>query len=349
MLNKKKTWQGIGCMSGTSLDGIDLAFCHFEEKEDSWNYQIINAETLSYPIEWKNKLKNIDTISGRELFHLDHEYGKYLGRVILEFISKNDLNVDFIGSHGHTIFHEPAVMGSLQVGNGHDIYAVTGLPVVADFRSLDISLGGQGAPLVPAGDLHLFPDFPYCLNLGGFSNLSHKNQGIIAYDICPVNTVLNKISESFGIDNNGNFGRKGKVNSELLQRLNDLDFYKIPPPRSLGAEFLENIFFPQLLNSRSSNYDILATLYEHISYQISKNLNNSQKDKVLITGGGAKNSYLVQKIREKTKNQLIIPESELVNFKEALVFAFLALLRLKNQSNCYASVTGASRDSSCGT
>jgi anhydro-N-acetylmuramic acid kinase len=337
-------------MSGTSLDGVDLACCQFEENNGIWNFEFIKTETIPYPPEWEIILQEAEKYRGRDLFRLDHQYGKYLGALIREFIKKNNLKPELIASHGHTIFHEPKITGSLQIGNGHDIHAVTGLPVISDFRSLDISLGGQGAPLVPAGDLYLFREYPYCLNLGGFVNISYKNEGVTAWDICPANTVLNKFSKLLGedYDHNGTFGQKGKVNHSLFETLNNLDFYKLPPPRSLGVEFLENNFLPLVLKIQMSPYDILATLYEHISCQVSKNINNSKQEKVLVTGGGAKNDFLIEKIQSKIKNKLIIPSEELIDFKEALVFAFLGVLRSENKANCFASVTGASRNSSCG-
>lgn len=337
-------------MSGTSLDGVDLAYCLFEKKNENWDFEFLNTRTLPYSVYWKEKLQQAHNYSGRDLFRLDHQYGKYLGEIIRDYIAEYNLKVDLIASHGHTIFHEPALAGSLQIGNGHEIHALTGLPVISDFRSLDIALGGQGAPLVPAGDLLLFREFPYCLNLGGFSNLSYKNDGITAWDICPVNTVLNKFSQILGseCDYSGKLGKQGKFDPVLLKELNDIEFYKIAPPRSLGIEFLENIFLPVVLAFNMKPHDILATLYEHISDQISQNLNNSKADRVLVTGGGAKNDFLMQRIRQKTNNPVIVISDSLTDFKEALIFAFLGILRIRNQVNCFASVTGASQDSSCG-
>jgi anhydro-N-acetylmuramic acid kinase len=346
-----KKYYVLGCMSGTSLDGVDIAYCSFSEHQSSWHFSIIKAETFPYPAEWKNKLGSSDRLKGRELFHLDHEYGKYLGKLILEFILKHQLKPDFIASHGHTVFHEPDNAGSLQIGNGHDISAETSLTVIADFRSMDIALGGQGAPLVPVGDMLLFDNYRYCLNLGGFSNISYtEDSKRIAFDICPVNSILNRVSNRLGLeyDKNGEEGRKGKVIIELLEKLNGLEFYKTSPPRSLGAEFLNRSLNPLIVKYLKAPNDLLATIYEHIAFQISRCVNQNTHDNILVTGGGAYNQFLIEKMTSKIKNPLVIPENILIDFKEALIFAFLGLLRHKNKPNCLASVTGSSKDTSAG-
>lgn len=350
-MNRTKGYIVIGIMSGTSLDGADVAMCYFKRQDKKWKYRILHAVTITYPDSWREKLKNAENYNGRDLFRLDHEYGKYIGDIIQSFIISKNYEPLLIASHGHTVFHEPGISGSLQIGNGHDIYSTTGIPVVADFRNMDISLGGQGAPLVPAGDFYLFDEFTYCLNLGGFSNISFtKNRQQIAFDICPVNTVLNDIAISLGsaYDSNGEIGKKGEVIPELFNALNDLDFYHSPAPRSLGKEFLLGKFFPLTDRYRKQPYDLQATLYEHISHQISLSVNHIPSDRILVTGGGAHNSFLLEKLHEKIKNELVIPDKMLIDFKEALIFAFLGLLRYRNEINCYSSTTGASRDSSSG-
>jgi anhydro-N-acetylmuramic acid kinase len=350
-MNNQKEYYIIGCMSGTSLDGIDLALCRFIKRNGQWNFQILSAETIPYSEEWKKNLEEASFVSGLKLFRIDHQYGKYIGEVISEFISRQTIHPDYIASHGHTVFHEPGKGGSLQIGNGHDIYARTGLTVIADFRSLDVALGGQGAPLVPVGDRLLFPEYYYCLNLGGFSNISFTlDEKLIAYDICPVNTILNYYSKLGGtnFDSGGKLGRKGEIIYPLLNQMNSLDFYKNKPPRSLGREFLEEFIFPLTKRYNRSPEDLLATCYEHISTQIADNLNNDPRSHVLVTGGGAWNEFLIEKIKEKTNNPLVLPEKWVIDFKEALVFGFLGVLRLEGLVNCLASVTGARSDSCCG-
>lgn len=347
----KEKYHALGCMSGTSLDGIDLAYCSFIYKDNSIEFEILRAETVSYNKKWKSSLKMAHRLSGRELFRLDHEYGKFLGKIIKDFTKKHSLKPDFIASHGHTVFHEPEISGSLQIGNGHDIYAVSSIPVIADFRNMDIALGGQGAPLVPAGDEYLFPDYDYCLNLGGFSNISYKKNGIrLAYDICPVNSILNDLATAAGMDfdRNGDLGRKGKVDTLLLDRLNSLEYYQKTPPKSLGREFLEKSFYPVLKSFDLTTEDLLASLYEHISAMIVNAIGNNSNNKVLISGGGAKNAFLIDKIDEQTSTELVIAEEKITDFKEALVFAFLGVLKMEGKNNVLASVTGAREDSCSG-
>jgi len=347
----KVKYHALGCMSGTSLDGIDLAFCSFFSQDNSIKFDILKAETIPYDRKWKNNLKLADQLSGRELFRLDHEYGKFLGGIILNFIRKHSLKPDFIASHGHTVFHEPWTGGSLQIGNGHDIHAVSGRPVIADFRNMDIAIGGQGAPLVPIGDEYLFQDYDYCLNLGGFSNISFKKNGVrLAYDICPVNSILNEITtfEGMDFDRDGDLGRKGKAHPLLVDRLNSLEYFRKSPPKSMGKEFLRDYYYPVLNKFDLSTKDILATLYEHISTMILEAIGNDSKKRVFITGGGAKNKFLVEQIDEQTTTELVIAEEKMINFKEALVFAFLGVLKLEGKNNVSASVTGAREDNCSG-
>lgn len=342
----------LGSMSGTSLDGLDLVLTSFDDNDTKYNYQIIAGETIPYPASWRKKLANADILSSRELFRLDHDYGKYTGELIKNFLKKIRIKPAAIASHGHTVFHEPESYGSLQIGNGHDIYSVTGIPVVADFRSLDIALGGQGAPLVATGDHYLFNEFKYCLNIGGFSNISFRTEDEtrLAYDICPANTILNKVSGFLQLkyDKDGNSGKMGAILPELLRELNSFLPEKPAAPNSLGKEILIEKYFPLFEKKSSAAHNVLATLYEHISFQISKQVNNKQNDKILVTGGGAKNKYLIKKIKEKVRNDIVLPDSVLIDFKEGLIFGFLGFLRLNNRINCFSSVTGAKRNSSTG-
>lgn len=341
----------LGCMSGTSLDGIDLAFCSFFSKDNSIKFEILKAETVPYNHKWKNSLKLADRLSGRELFRLDHEYGKFIGKIILSFIRKHSLKPDFIASHGHTVFHEPGIGGSMQIGNDHDIYAVSGVPVITDFRNMDIALGGQGAPLVPIGDEYLFPEYDYCLNLGGFSNISFKKDGIrLAYDICPVNSILNDLSSSEGMDfdRDGNLGRKGKAHPLLVDRLNSIEYFRKLPPKSMGKEFLRDYYYPVLNKYELSTKDLLSSLYEHISTMILEAIGSDSNKRVFITGGGSKNKFLIEKIDEQTTTELVIAEEKMIDFKEALVFAFLGVLKLEKKNNVLSSVTGAREDNCSG-
>jgi len=342
-------WLVVGAMSGTSLDGLDLAAVEFLRSENRWNFSIVAAETVEYSNEWVEKLRTAPELSGEKLIELHNVYGKFTGQQINRFIKNHRLLPDLVASHGHTAFHQPENGFTFQAGNGACITAETGMTTVADFRSGDVALGGQGAPLVPVGDRLLFSEYEACLNLGGFANISFEKKGKrIAFDICPVNFILNDLARKLGkpFDENGELGRKGTIDNQLLEKLNQLDFYRQSPPKSLGKEWMDRHFFPILKESNLSVQDKLRAAYEHIAVQIAQA--TPATGKMLVTGGGAFNSFLMERIRNHLKCKIVIPSSEIINYKEALVFAFLGLLRYLGEVNCYASVTGARRDSSSG-
>jgi anhydro-N-acetylmuramic acid kinase len=347
-MNAKKKYV-IGLMSGTSLDGVDLVYVSFE-RNINFAFNIIAAKTYSYSDIWKHKLKGAFNKNSDELSELDLEYGKYLGNLINLFIEEFQIdNIDFISSHGHTIFHKPNEGITLQIGNGLVISQITNQKVVCDFRTQDVKFGGQGAPLVPIGDELLFSEFHYCLNLGGFANISFNNLGQrMAFDICPVNIVLNHYTRKINLeyDDEGSISSKGEINNQLLKRLNNLSFYQDEKPKSLGYEFVVTEIIPLIDEFSLSTENILRTFIEHIAIQISNKI--KFKGQLLITGGGAFNKFLIKQLESKVKNQMIIPNELLINFKEALIFAFLGLLRVDNQINCLKSVTGAKKDHSSG-
>lgn len=337
-------------MSGTSLDGLDLALCRFMLNDTKWDFEVLKAATVNYSGSMGNSLLYAERLNAEELIELDHRYGKWTAEQCNTFLENINTPPLLIASHGHTIFHQPEKGFSLQIGNGNDISAATGLPVVYDFRSMDIALGGQGAPLVPFGDDHLFSEYKYCLNLGGFSNISYRYlDKRIAFDICPVNTILNHIAGRMGypFDKDGELGKQGIINHRLLKKLNNIEYYKNTHPRSLSKEWLDREFFNQLETSEN-NENILRTLYEHISSQITKVLNKLEKGEVLISGGGVKNQFLLSLIRKKCMQSVIIPDEIIIDYKEAIIFAFLGLMKYRNEINCYCSATGAIKDSSTG-
>ena len=352
MQENLKELKVLGIMSGTSLDGLDLALCSFSRNNSHWNYYIIKAETLPYPKDIRDFLESAISLKANELCMLDHYYGKWIGNSAKEFLRKNNLSADLISSHGHTVFHQPAKSYTLQIGNGNDIHATTGIQVVNDFRSMDVALGGNGAPLVPVGDEYLFAEYDICLNLGGFSNLSYKDTSSkrIAFDICPVNMALNYLALKTGVefDCAGKMGRQGKIIPAILDKLNSIEFYSSHPPKSLGREwFIENI--QAILDEKQELDDIMRSLYEHIAIQISKNIENIGAKTVLVSGGGAKNKFLMELLSEKTKSKLVSPSNELIDFKEALIFAFLGYLRVNSIINVFASVTGSRNDHCAGS
>lgn len=344
----------IGLMSGTSLDGLDIAYCEYK-KNENWKYEIIKAETINYNKEWKKKFSSAFAKSKKEISKLDIEYGKFIGEKVNSFIKKNKIKPDFISSHGHTVFHQPEKKITLQIGNGKTISSVCKLPVICDFRSEDVALGGQGAPLVPIADKLLFSDYDFCLNLGGIANISYDDskRKRIAFDICPANIVLNDLANKLGkeFDKDGKISSKGKINTELLNKLNALEFYKTNSPKSLGREWIGKYFFP-ILNSYSiSIQDKLRTVVEHISMPIALAVNcqlPTANCQLLITGGGAYNKFLIEKISAHTNCKIILPDDKTIQFKEAMAFAFLGVLRMRNEINILKSVTGAKRDSSGG-
>jgi anhydro-N-acetylmuramic acid kinase len=338
-------------MSGTSLDGVDLAHCTFEEAEKGYTYELGVCETIPYSETWLSRLRTLPAVSAVEYAETHTTYGRYIGNLITDFVNRNRISADFVASHGHTIFHNPAKHYTSQIGEGAAIAAGCGLPVICDFRTGDVAAGGQGAPLVPVGDELLFSEYDYCLNLGGFANISMQVNGKrIAFDISPANFILNHIAGQKGkpFDRNGEMAASGIIHTELLQTLNNLGYYHLQPPKSLGREWIEKEIIPILPLYNISLEDAACTFCEHIAIQIAACLQNHSNKKMLITGGGAFNTYLVQRIAAHTAVELVIPDHKTVNYKEALVFAFLGLLRMQGKPNCLSSVTGASRDISGG-
>ena len=347
----KENYNVIGVMSGTSLDGVDLAYIKFNNS-GRWTFEIYQSETVSYSEEWLIKLKNAIHFSISELEELNIAYTKLLASIISEFISKHQLTeIDAICSHGHTILHQPQNGFTLQIGNLPMIRDLVNQTIVCDFRVQDVQLGGQGAPLVPIGDELLFSEYDYCLNLGGFSNVSFNENGKrIAFDISPVNTVLNFYANELGFpyDDAGNIAKSGNINQDLLQQLNDLEFYSLPYPKSLGMEFVNAEIFPLMYSYKIEVKDKLRTFVEHIAIQIAK-ICSEPKAKLFITGGGAYNLFLIDRLRNYLPTtDVVIPDDKTIQFKEALIFGFLGVLRLRNDINVLSSVTGASVNHSSG-
>ena len=354
---KQINYNVIGVMSGTSLDGIDLAYCSFtinkakdNKKKLITNYKIVKATTLSYSQSWTNRLSTGHLLPANELELLNIDYTKYLATVILKFIAKHNINnLDAVCSHGHTILHQPHRGITLQIGNLPLLKTLLPYTVVCNFRAQDIALGGQGAPLVPIGDMLLFEQYDACINLGGFANISlAQNQQRIAYDICPVNIVLNHYAQKLGkaFDNEGAFAKAGTLIPQLLQELNAIDYYNLPPPKSLGKEWVEQKITP-LINRHSQNAkDILHTFTKHTALQIAKQLPLNGTS--LFTGGGSLNNYLIELIKDITTTAIIIPQKKILEYKEALIFGLLGVLKLEGKTNTLASVTGATRDHSAG-
>lgn len=347
----KDSYQVIGVMSGTSLDGVDLV-CVTLSYSTQWSFTIHYSETVAYSEYWFNVLSKAVHLSKQELLDLDEAYTEELSRIINAFISKNSItDIDAVCSHGHTVLHQPQNGFTLQIGNLESLAALVQQNVVCDFRVQDVELGGQGAPLVPIGDRLLFAQYDYCLNLGGFSNISfEENFKRIAFDISPVNTVMNLYANKLGFpyDDKGELARNGNLNQNLLDELNALSFYQLSYPKSLGIEFVNGTILPLLSKHQISEIDVLRTFIEHVAFQISEAVSNKNAS-LLITGGGAYNVFLIERMQCYLPDvKIIIPDKITLEFKEALVFAFLGVLKLRNEINTLSSVTGAKADHSAG-
>lgn len=354
MTKEKTSYRVIGLMSGTSLDGLDIAYCSFVKRGAGWSFEIIKGETVKYNKGWKKALADAHQLSGEELIKLDHDYGVYLADAVTSFIRRHQCKADFISSHGHTVFHQPHSGFTYQLGNGQTLSAVTAMPVVCDFRSFDVKLGGQGAPLVPIGDRHLFADYDVCLNLGGIANISaEEKKSRVAYDVCFCNMGLNYLAEKEGktFDKGGLMAMEGDVNKTLLSKLVKAHTPFRSKRPSLGRELFERKIQPLLDAKGISVHDRLRTFTELIAMEIVEAV-TSIKDTstVLCTGGGAQNSFLISRMLDLGGDLVSwqLPEKEVIDFKEALIFAFLGVLRVRDEVNCLKSVTGASRDSSSG-
>lgn len=353
-MKNRQIYKVIGIMSGTSLDGVDMAYCEFEHAAGAWSFQLIKSETISYPSHLLKQLQESTRYSALQLAALDVSLGRWFGKNVDDFIKNNQLKVDLIASHGHTVFHQIDKGITAQIGDGNFIAATTGKPVIYNFRALDVALGGQGAPLVPIGDKLLFSEYDYCLNLGGIANISfEKNNQRLAYDICPCNMVLNYIAGKVDLDfdKDGEIARKGMVIEPLLEALDALEFYSKPYPKSLGYEWVDEQVYPLLETYASSPENLMRTFAEHIVNKITDAIaaDESLGKKLLITGGGAFNAYLIERMDKRlTPNvEICLPKKEIIDYKEAIVFGFLGVLRIRLEVNCLSSVTGASRNN-CG-
>lgn len=341
-----QTYYAIGLMSGSSLDGLDIAYCRFDYT-DKWSFEILKADCVAYSACWIEKLKSAVGLNAVQLVELHTAYGHYLGETVSKFIQQNNIQqVDLIASHGHTVFHYPAKKFTCQIGDGAAIAAITGIKTVSDLRAVDIALGGQGAPIVPIGDKLLFAAYKYCLNIGGIANISCKSNGaILAYDVCAANQVLNYYASQVGLeyDKGGELAAQGKVDGELLAKLNALQFHHQRYPKSLDNSFSKNEVLPLIEQYQLTVNDKLCTYVEVIAQQVTAQINVGGD--LLITGGGAFNAFLIERIKANVQCDLTVPSADIVNYKEALVMALIGVLRLREEVNVLSSVTGAREDS----
>ena len=349
-------YRALGLMSGSSLDGLDIAYVEFEVSGSNWKYEFKATECVPYSEEWKERLQKATRLSALDYMQLHADYGHLLGEKVNAFISKYQLEykVQLIGSHGHTTFHSPSSRMTHQLGDGAAIAAVTGINVVSDLRNADVALGGEGAPIVPIGEKLILGQYDLFLNLGGIANLSVNGPGYLAFDVCPANRILNLLAEKKGMsyDEGGKLAEKGTINQELFLKLNSFDYYTAPPPKSLDNSFGTDIVFPLIEAFGIKTEDALATYCEHIAQQVKEAItntsepNSNKKLSILVSGGGAFNTYLLNRLQHHNPGiEWIVADEQLASFKEALIMAFIAVLRWREEKNVYQSVTGASRDS----
>ena len=344
-------------MSGSSMDGLDIVYVQLDEVRGQWSYEILCADCIPYTEQWREDLRTAASKHVSGFLKLHTAYGRYIGEQVNAFIEQNELGhkVHFIASHGHTVFHEPENMTTCQIGDGAAIAAVTGLPVISDLRSMDVALGGQGAPIVPIGDKLLFGGYDYLLNIGGIANITiQQNDKLSAFDVCPANQVLNALAAREGkeMDEDGAMASVGTLLDGVLDELNDAGYYKLPAPKSLSNDAAMDMVFPKLSESKNNNYDLLHTATIHIAQQIAAAVQQYPHGKeaatLLATGGGAFNTFLIMELQKALTPYnvtIVVPDAAVVKFKEALVMAMIGTLRWREEVNVLSSVTGASRDS----
>ena len=350
-------YRAIGLMSGSSLDGLDIVYAEIEETGSKWNYEIKAAACISYNTELADQLQRAASLSAHDYLLLHSSYGKWTGEQVNTFINENNLEhkVQLIASHGHTVFHSPELGLTSQLGDGATIAAITGINTISDLRAMDVALGGQGAPIVPTGEKLLFRDYVYCLNIGGIANISfNKQDEYSAFDVCPANRVLNLISNKEGkaYDASGAMAKTGNTNTALLTQLNNLEYYKQSYPKSLANGFGTEIIFPLIESFQLSSADALRTYTEHIVQQLVYAVNNFQtgalNGQMLVTGGGAFNTFLIERLMDALKIfnvEVVVPNANIVKYKEALIMALLGVLRWREEDTVMNSVTGAIRSS----
>ncbi len=355
------TYKVIGLMSGSSLDGLDIVFAHIIEARGKWTCDLKVADCLPYDKEWEERLRGAAQLSAIDYCQLDADYGHYLAEKIEEFVEKHDIHMqmDLIASHGHTVFHKPLQQMTAQIGDGAAIAAKMNVAVVSHLRNFDVALGGQGAPLVPLGEKLLFPEYKLFLNFGGIANISfHEETDVQGYDICPANSILNALAEreGYAFDEGGKIAASGVISRKLLQELNSLPYYKEKSPKSLGNDYGKEVILPLIDKYELDTKDKLATYVAHIVEQVEQNVSQLLIDqnpltsdfKMLVTGGGAYNHFLIKQLKDQLQThgvEVIVPEKEIVEYKEAIVVALLGALRWRENNTTLPSVTGASRAS----
>lgn len=346
----------IGLTSGTSLAGLDIVFVALTEVRGKWTYELKAAERLAYTSEWEEKLGGAAALPARDYFLLHSEYGHFIGHAVNQFIAQHQLDhkVHFITSHGHTVFHVPAQKMTAQLGDGAAIAAVTGISVISDLRSVDVALGGKGAPVLPVAEQLLFPDYHYRVNLAENATIAAQPDGqLIAFDVCPCNYVLDTLAGLLGrpFDEEGKLAAGGVTDQGLLDALNGLAFYNEQYPRTLTSKFGTGTILPMIQQQQLSTQGKLNTYIHHIAAQVAaavQQLTPSEEGaayNLLLTGGGARNTYLVETIRTILQPLNVTVTVQEEPFRNALMIALLGALRWRQEPNALSAVTGAEKDS----
>lgn len=356
----KNTYHAIGLMSGSSLDGLDLAYCRFDLEGGTISWELLAQECVPFDPKWTMRLKKLYSQDALTFVKTHTYFGHYMGELVGDFVQKHGAKPDFVASHGHTVFHEPEARMTFQIGDGAALAVACGLPTISNFRQHDVALGGEGAPLAPIADKYLFAGYDFYLNIGGIANLSaNVNGDMIAFDVCAANTLLNFVAAQIGLDydRDGRLASNGQVREFLLDDLNNDYHYRNPYPKSISNKWVQSRMVPVLIRTRMSPEDKARTVCEHISLQISSSVSmiiqreniDSRRFKMLATGGGALNRYLMNNIQEVFEHdglevELVLPSPEIIKFKEAILMAFMGVLRLTNTPNVLSSVTGAAQN-----
>lgn len=344
----------IGLMSGSSHDGLDIAFAEITDVRNDWTFEIKHAACIPFEKEMEQQLRHAAALPVPEFLKLHTAFGRWIGTQVVDFINTNELyhKVHFVASHGHTVFHDPQSKTSVQIGDGASISGITGLPTITDLRNADMALAGQGAPIVPIADHKFFPDYKYCLNLGGISNVTINGAAPLAFDIAPANQVLDHFAQKEGkaFDENGALAAQGRVEATILAALNALPYYKAEGPKSLANDYSKQLISIVEAHNTLSTADILATLVAHIVFQVTRAVEKYPAGgpaKMLVTGGGAMNRFLVAQLAaalQPLNIEVVVPEENIVKYKEALAMAFIGVLRWREEENVLSSVTGAAKN-----
>lgn len=336
-------------MSGSSLDGLDIAIATFASRD---TYDVVFNKHCALPSQLASELNKAASYNIKDYLELESKFTDFIAKE-LQNITNQYQDINLIAIHGHTVHHDPDSGYSCQMVNAGRLASLTGLDVLADFRNQDIGLGGQGAPLAPIVE-HLLGSQAAYLNLGGIANISlHKSGSIVGYDVSPCNQLFNHFAKLNGLeyDDKGLLGRKGAIDQNLLNQWSALPYFQVDAPKSMDNQWLVHNFISTLEDDKSE--DQCHTAYQFVSHQIAKSVINnlSEGDRVMCTGGGSYNDYLIQLIQDKIKSksiQLVFPPKELIDYKEAILMSYMGYLYLNNKPNTLSSVTGASRSASVG-